>query len=259
MLTFRSSFRLGPRAHGPLCTFQCGCVFLSGFVSIAVLSCQNRGGRPLWVLSDCFCNYNAFCVDSRHTAFPPLCLCESLLTRVHIHYENIISFSSAHTKLLDRVPPSHSCCGNLHLLKCGKSKNGRFPSWLSFSRFVHNGFIQDRPPTKQCQTKLEREKCEGETTRATGLSPTAPTVYLPERAATLNSPEGGDHHPGNSGVYRQRHRMGLRGSDESSVVVGSRRWFVVRADCERSQKGVDKTENTRHSLLDYNSWCFCVK
>ncbi len=60
-------------------------------------------------------------------------------------------------------------------------------------------------------------------TRATGLSPTAPTVYLPERADTLNSPEGGGHHPGNSGVYRQRQRTGLRGSDESSVVVGSRR------------------------------------
>lgn len=71
MLTFRYSFRLGPRAHGPLCTFQCGCVFLSAFVSIAELSCQNRGGRPLWVI--CWvaeCSPTAFVIIMRFVSIP---------------------------------------------------------------------------------------------------------------------------------------------------------------------------------------------
>lgn len=243
MLTFRSSFRLGPRAHGPLCTFQCGCVFLSGFVSIAVLSCQNRGGRPLWVLSDCFCNYNAFCVDSRHTAFPPLCLCESLLTRVHIHYENIISFSSAHTKLLDRVPPSHSCCGNLHLLKCGKSKNGRFPSWLSFSRFVHNGFIQDRPPTKQCQTKLEREKCEGETTRATGRQLPRPSTsqrelphWIAPREATITQGTAESTGSGDTEDGLEGFGWIVRCCGQQAVICGQSRLWTKPKRCRQNRE-----------------------
>lgn len=155
-------------AHGPLCTFQCGCVFLSAFVCIAVLSCQNRGGRPLWAIWwVAECSPTAFVIIMRLCRFPAYCLPTSLslwkpLDRVHVHYENIISLSSALTKHCDRVLSSCSYCGNLYLLKCKKSKNGHSPLWLSFSQFVHNGLIQEKPSTKQCQTKLEREKCEGE-------------------------------------------------------------------------------------------------
>lgn len=185
---------------------------MSAFVSIAMLSCQNRGGRPLrvicWVAE---CSSTAFVIIMRFVSVPgilpshPFCVSESLLTE----FIFIIRISSTdHTKHGDRVTPSRSRCGNLHLLKREKSKSGCSRSRLSFSRFLHNGLIQQRPPTKQCQTKLERKReREGRpVTGVTGPSPDALTVYLPVRVDALNSPEGGCRHPGNHRVYGLRDR-----------------------------------------------------
>lgn len=68
---FSHTTSIWEHAHGPLCTFQCGCVFLSAFVCIAVLSCQNRGGRPLWVIwCVAECSPTAFVIIMRFVSIP---------------------------------------------------------------------------------------------------------------------------------------------------------------------------------------------
>lgn len=158
MLTFYIQLPFG-NARGPLCKFQCRCVFLSAFVCIAVPSCQNRGGRLLWVISDRFCNYNAFCVDSRQTVFPPLCL------SAKASWQSSYPLWEYHKPLLS--PHKASWQAPVVLLTLWKSSSAEVQEieerTLCHSvTLFHNGLIQERPSTKQCQTKLEREKCEWE-------------------------------------------------------------------------------------------------
>ncbi len=120
---------------GTTCTravvyIQCGCVFLEWLCIYSGAELSESWWEAAvsdllgsWVLSDCFCNYNAFCVDSRHTAFPPLCLCESLLTE-------FISLWEYHKLLLGPHKASwQSPAVSLMLWKSSSSKVREIKEW----------------------------------------------------------------------------------------------------------------------------------